>query len=152
MRNILRGLSWLVTVRPYITLLVLVIITVVLAAGATRRAPPPETEATLPQGSAVAEVLVELNELFGDSGEASVVTLLFRGEALTPAGLARMDNLIHDIVADPKVGKLLAPADPVIAPSLLVEALLQVEGFDAVTRPKSTPSAATLRSSGPSTL
>ncbi len=59
MRNILRGLSWLVTVRPYITLLVLVIITVVLAAGATRRAPPPETEATLPQGSAVAEVLVE---------------------------------------------------------------------------------------------
>ncbi len=62
-----------------------------------------------------------------------------------------MDNLIDDIVADPGVGKLLAPADPVIAPSLLVKALLELEGFDAVTRPKSTPPAATLRLSGPST-
>ena len=39
MNRILPSLSWLVTVRPYLTLAVLVIITVALAAGAGRRAP-----------------------------------------------------------------------------------------------------------------
>ena len=134
MNKLLGGLSWLVTARPYLTLLVLVVITVVLAAGATRRAPPPETEATLPEGSAVAEVLVELDELFGDSGEASVVTLLFRGEALTPAGLSQMDALVAAIVGHPGVRDLLASAEPVAAPSLLLKAMLQVEGFESVTQ------------------
>ena len=101
---------------------------------ATRRAPPPETAATLPEGNAVAEVLVELNELFGDSGEASVVTLLFGGESLTPDGLSQMDSLINDMVSDPKVRDLLAPANPVVAPSLLVKAILQVEDLQTVTQ------------------
>ena len=127
-------LSRLVTARPYVTLLVLVIITVALGAGTTRRAPPPETEATLPQGNAVADALVELDELFGEGGGASVVTLLFRGEALTPDGLTQMDTLIHDIVSDPSVGDLLALADPVTAPSLLLRLLLQVDGFESVTQ------------------
>ena len=127
MSNLLGRLSWLFTVRPYLTILVLIFITVALAAGATRRAPPPETAATLPEGNPVAEVLVEINELFGDSGEASVVTLLFRGESLTPDGLSQMDSLINDMVSDPKVRDLLAPANPVVAPSLLVKAILQVE-------------------------
>ena len=38
MNQLLPRLSWLVTVRPWLTLAVLVIITVVLAAGAGRRA------------------------------------------------------------------------------------------------------------------
>ena len=128
MNRLLGWVSWLVTARPYLTLLVLVVITVVLAAGATRRAPPPETEATLPEGSAVAEVLVELDELFGDSGEASVVTLLFRGEALTPAGLSQMDALIAAIADNPGVGDLLASVEPIAAPSLLLKALLHRPG------------------------
>ena len=127
-------LSRLVTARPYVTLLILVIITVALGAGTTRRAPPPETEATLPQGNAVADALVELDELFGEAGGASVVTLLFRGEALTPDGLTQMDALVHDIVSDPSVGDLLALADPVTAPSLLLRLLLQVDGFESVTQ------------------
>ena len=127
-------LSWLVTVRPYITLGVLVLITVVLAAGATRRAPPPETAATLPQDSAVAKVLVEIDELFGDSGEARVVTLLFRGNAITPDGLSQMDTLIGELVSDPSVGPILAPGNPVIAPSFLVKLMLQVESFESVTQ------------------
>ena len=117
MSQILDRLSWLVTVRPYITLVVIVIITVLLAAGATRRAPPPETEETLPQGSAITEAMAEIDELFGDSGEVSVVTLLFRGEALTPNGLSQMDALLDDIVSDPGVEELLTPADPIVAPT-----------------------------------
>ena len=134
MNQILVGLSSLVTARPYITLLVLVLITVLLGAGTTRRAPPPETEATLPRGSAVAEALAEIDTLFRDSGEANIVTLLFRGDALTPGGLAQMDSLITEAVTDPSVAELLAPEHPFIAPSTLVKALLQVEGFDSVTQ------------------
>ena len=134
MSNILGGLSWLVTVRPYITLLVLLLVTFGLGAGATYRAPLPETKDTLPQGSAVTKALAEIDELFGDSGAASVVTLLFRGEALTPDGLSQMDALLDRISSDPEVQELLAPVDPVFAPTLLLKALLQVDSFDSVTQ------------------
>ena len=134
MSRFLAWWSWLVTARPYVTLLVLLVITVILAAGATRRAPPPETAATLPEGSAVAEVLVELDEKFEDSGEANVVTLLFRGDALSPAGLSQMDGLLNDILGEPAVVDLLVPENPVVSPSLLFKAALQVEGFKSVTQ------------------
>ena len=126
----LDGFSRLVTARPYITLLVLLLITVGLAAGATRRAPPVEgaSLAFLPPGSAIATAVDELDEFFGGSSDVSVVTLVFRGEALTPGGLAQMDALLDGILADPGVAGLLAPADPLIAPSLLIEA---AGGLDA---------------------
>ena len=91
MSKLLDTLSRVVTARPWVTILVLVIITALLAAGADRRAPPPETADTLPQGNAVAQAIAEIDELFSDSGEARVTTLLFRGEALTPGGLSQMD-------------------------------------------------------------
>ena len=134
MSKFLDWLSWLVTSRPYITILVLLIITVLLAAGATRRAPPPETAATLPDGSAVAEALVKIDQLFGDSGETNVVTLLFRGEALTPSGLAQMDALMDEIASDQSVAQLLTETDPIISPSILIRFLLGVEDFEAVTQ------------------
>ena len=134
MNNILSGLSWLVTVRPWLTLAFLLLITVLLAAGATRRAQPPETAATLPKGNAVAEALVEIDDLFGDSGDVRVVTLLFRGDTLTPGGLAQMAALLDEIVSDPAVNGLLAPVSPVMAPTSLVEAVLQVDGFESITQ------------------
>lgn len=127
-------LSRLVTARPYVTIIVLVLITVVLGAGATRRAPPPETAATLPDNSRVAEVLVEIDELFGDSGETNVVTLVFRGEAVTPQGLGQMDSLVTTMISDPAVGPLLEHDDPVFAPSFLFKSMLQVDSFQNVTQ------------------
>ena len=132
MNGFLAWMSWLITVRPYITVLILIIITVLLAAGAARRAPLPETAATLPDDSAVAEALDELDELFGDSGEANVVTLIFRGDAITPSGLSQMDSLISDIGRDPAVTVLLIANSPVLSPSLLLEGALGVDGFEAV--------------------
>ena len=134
MNQVLGKLSWLVTVRPWITLLVVFIITVALGAGAVFRAPPPTTAETLPDNSPIAEAMDEINDLFGDHGEISAVTLVFRGEALTPAGLSQMDVLLNDIVTDPGVRELLAPADPAIAPSSLVKFLLGVDGFESVTQ------------------
>ena len=134
MDSALTWLARLVTARPWLTLLALLIVTVALGYGAVFRAPPPETRATLPQGSAVAEALHEIEDLFGATGEASVVTLLFRGDALTPGGLAQMDSLVNEIAADPSVAGLLAPGDSVIAPSQLVMALLRAPNFDSVSQ------------------
>ena len=136
MSRILNRLSWLVTVRPYITIIVLLILTMVLGTGATFRAPPTEGAdvAFLPPGHAIANATKEIDELFGDSGEYSVVTLIFRGEALTPSGLSQMSTLIDDIVSEPSVGGLLAPSNAVVAPSFLIGAALQVEGFESVTQ------------------
>ena len=130
MSRLLDRFSRLVTARPWITLLVLLVITVGLAAGATKRAPPVEgaSLAFLPPGSAIATAVDDLDEFFGESSDVSVVTLVFRGEALTPGGLAQMDALLDEILASPGVAGLLAPADPLIAPSLLIEA---AGGLDA---------------------
>ena len=136
MSRILDRLSLLVTARPYITIIVLLILTVGLGAGATFRAPPTEGAdvAFLPPGHAIANATKEIDELFGDSGEYSVVTLIFRGEALTPDGLSQMSTLIDDIVSEPSVGGLLAPSNAVVAPSFLIGAALQTESFESVTQ------------------
>ena len=133
MSRILDRLSRLVTVRPYITLMVLLVTTVLLAAGTTLRAPPTKGGdlAFLPAGHAVADATNELDELFGDS-EVSIVTVLFRGEALTPDGLSQMTTLIDEMVSDPRVGELLMPADPIVSPASLIDALLQVDGFESI--------------------
>ena len=136
MNKMFDWLSWLVTVRPWVTLAFIAIVTLVLAAGLGQRAPVAENEAFLPRDSGVAKALEEIETLFGDSGVV-VVTLVFRGEVLTPDGLAQMDGLLGRIVSDPGVGELLPPADAVTAPTLLMKPLLQVTDFDSVTQRRS---------------
>ena len=136
MNQILDRFSWLVTVRPYITLIVLLLITVVLAAGAARRAPPTEGAdvAFLPPGHPIVGATRDVAELFTDSGDVSVATLIFRGETLTPGGLSQMTALIDDIAGDPSVVGLLAPANPIVAPAPIIGAALQVDDFESVTQ------------------
>ena len=134
MHNILGWLSWLVTVRPWLTLLVLLIFTVLMGMGSGLRDAPLDTEGTLPRDSDVAMAMAEIDELFGDSGEVRVVTLLFRGEALTPGALIQMDALLANVAAAPDVMPILAPTAPFFAPSLLVKAGLQVSNLDGVTQ------------------
>ncbi len=119
--------SRLVTARPWITIGVLILVTVVLAAGVTRRAPPTEGSslALLPPGNDVAAAVIEIEERFGAVGDVRVVTLVFRGEALTPGGLAQMDALLDAALGDADVTALLAPVDPVFAPSSLIGAALE---------------------------
>ena len=126
----LHRFSRLVTARPYLTLLVVLLLTVGLAAGTTRRAPPVEgaSVAFLPPGSDIATAVAELDEFFGESSDVSLVTLVFRGDTLTPGGLSQMDALLDDIGRVAGMAELLAAADPVIAPSTLIEA---VGGLDA---------------------
>ena len=88
--------------------------------------------AFLPPGHAIANATHEIEELFGDSGKVSVVTLLFRGEALTPGGLSQMTALIDNIASDPSVVDLLVPAGLIVAPSSLIGAGLQVDSFESI--------------------
>ena len=136
MSKTLGWLSWLVTVRPYITLIFLLIVTVVMAFGATLRAPPTEGAdvAFLPPGHPIANATREIDEFFGGANEVSVATLIFRGDALTPDGLSQMNALINEIAGDPSVGQLLAPVDPIISPARLIGAALQVDSFESVTQ------------------
>ena len=136
MSKTLGWLSWLVTVRPYITLIFLLIVTVVMAFGATLRAPPTEGAdvAFLPPGHPIANATREIDEFFGGANEVSVATLIFRGDALTPGGLSQMNALINEIAGDPSVGQLLAPVDPIISPAHLIGAALQVDNFESVTQ------------------
>lgn len=134
MSKILDVVSRLVTASPWVTVFVLLLLTVALGYGAVHRAPPPETADTLPQGSPVAEALDEIDRLFSDSGEARVTTILFRGDAITPQGLAQMDALLADVSSDPGISEILTATDPLIGPSLLYKALLQVPNFDSVSQ------------------
>ena len=94
--------------------------------------------AFLPPGHAIANATREIDELFGDSGEISIVTLLFRGEALTPSGLTQMDDLIDEIVSEPGVRELLVPVGAVVAPSTVIGGLVQAGmaegGGDGITQ------------------
>ena len=134
MNQVLTRFSSLVTVRPWITLLVVFIVTIALGAGGAVRAPLPSTAETLPDNSPIADAMEEINELFGDHGEVSAVTLLFRGDALTPAGLFQMDSLLNDVVSDQGVQQLLAPENPVFSPATLIKLALQVESLESVTQ------------------
>ena len=128
--------SRLVTARPWITIGVLILVTVLLAAGATRRAPPTEgaSLALLPPGNDVRSAVIEINESFGGHSDVRVVTLVFRGEALTPGGLAQMDALLDAILSDADVTAQLAPADPVFAPSLLIGGILERDDLTSLTQ------------------
>ena len=136
MYRVLERVSRLITARPWITIVVLLLITVALASGGSLRAPPTEGAdvAFLPPGHPVATATQEVEEFFGDSSEISVVTLIFRGEAITPTGLSQMSSLINDIVSEPGVGELLAPGHTIFAPSFVIGAALQTDDFESVTQ------------------
>ena len=116
--------SRLVTARPFITLAVLLLVTVVLAAGATQRVEPREgtTVEFLPADHRITVAIADIDEHFGESSDVVTVTLVFRGEALTPEGLAQMDLLLDAVVAEPKVAGFLQPVNAIVAPTSLFEA------------------------------
>ena len=136
MNQILDRLSRLVTARPYVTLGVLLVITVVLAAGAGQRAPVIEGAdvALLPPDSPIANAVHQIDDLFEEIGDVSLVTLIFRGEAFKPDGLSQMSLLIDEITTSPEIASLLTPTDAVASPASIVLAALQVSDFSTVTQ------------------
>ncbi len=136
MDRALTRFSSLVTARPWITIGVIIIVTVVMGAGASLRLPPTEGAdiAFLAPDDPVVNATRDVSEFFGVAGDIRVVTLIFRGDALTPGGLSQMAALVDEIVGDPEVTGVLAPGSPVVAPSQLISASLQVTDFESVSQ------------------
>lgn len=136
MNDVLGSLSRLVTARPWVTIGVLLIVTVILAAGADRRVPIVDGTdlALLPQDGPIVAAIEEINEHFEASGDVRLVTLVFRGESLTPEGLSQMSGLLGGIATDPDIAMLLTPTDAIISPAHLIQAALSVEDFESVSQ------------------
>ncbi len=134
MGRVLDGLSWLVTARPVVTLLVVVAVTVALGAGIPQRAPQADNEIFLSDDSDVAVALAKLEERFGESAETVSVTLLFRGDALTPGGLAQIERVVERVTTDERVVDVLAAGGAVVSPTQPLATVLGVEGFADTTQ------------------
>ena len=84
----------LVTNRPRVALGVLAAITLVLLYGSTLLGPQAGNEAFLPGDSDVARAAETLADSLPDSAGLTSITVLHRGEFLTPEGLTQIDRVI----------------------------------------------------------
>ena len=144
MTRLLDVLSRLVTVQPIITLMVLLAVTIALGAGVTVRAPQADSTVFLPEDSRSATASAKIQAVFGRADDSVAVTLLFRGNALTPDGLAQMDDALSRATTDRRVAPLLVPANPVVGPSLLIAAALGTGDFSSLTQQQIDQAAARL--------
>ena len=86
MSKVLNGLSWLVTVQPVATILVLLAVTIILGAGFTRLAPQAPDTVFLPTDSAVATANDEIEMVFGDPAPTVTATIAVPGPAAHAGG------------------------------------------------------------------
>ena len=129
MSRVLNGLSGLVTTRPIVTLLMLLAITIVLGIGITQLAPQADNTVFLPDDGTVAVATATIDEQFGGSRDTTTATLIFRGDALTPDGLAQISRVLSDATSDSQVQPLLAAPNPLASPTLLFGAALGDDDF-----------------------
>ena len=134
MSRILDLLSQLVTARPIVTLIVLLALTIGLGAGITLLAPLADEAVFLPEDSKVSTASGKIEVLFGGTKDTVAATLIFRGDTLTPAGLAQIDSVLKEASSDPRVAPLLAQSDPVIAPTMLIAAALGTSDFSSLSQ------------------
>lgn len=126
--------SGAVAARPWVTVAVVLVASVLLGGGLTLRAPQAETGTFLPSDSDAARAAETIDELFGGSSDAVVTTVIFRGEALSPAGLAQMDELLDRVAVEPGVAQALSTSRAIVAPTSVFGEVLGVDRFDALTQ------------------
>ena len=127
-------LSRLIAANPVITLIVLLAVTIALGAGYTLRAPQADETVFLPEDSRAATASAKIKAAFGSAGDSTTVTMVFRGDVLTPQGLAQMNEALSRAASEPRVTPLLAPRSPVVGPSLIVARALGTADFPSLTQ------------------
>ena len=130
MSRVLDALSWLVTVQPIATLLVLLAVTIALGSGFTRLAPQAPNTVFLPEDSPVAAASGKVKSIFGDPNPTVPATMLFRGSPMTPKGLARIDRAVREVEAHALVAPLLVV--PVVSPTQPLGAALRTSDFTSI--------------------
>ena len=123
-----------VAARPWITVAAVLAATLVFGGGFTLRAPQAETGTFLPSDSDAARAAETIDELFGGSSDAVVTTFIFRGDALSPAGLAQMDELLDRVAVEPGVAETLTTTHAIVAPTSVIGGVLGADGFETVTQ------------------
>ncbi len=123
-----------VAARPWITVAAVLAATLLFGGGLAFRSPQAETGAYLPSDSDAARAAEAIDELFGGSSDAVVTTVIFRGDALSPGGLAQMDDLLDRIEAEPSVAETLTTTHAIVAPTSVIGGVLGADGFDSVTQ------------------
>ncbi len=134
MEKFFGAIAGVVTRKPVLALALLGLTTVALAAGISLRLPQAGNDVFLPAGSEVAEASDTLSESFPDTAGLSAITILHRGEFLTPEGLGQIDSVVAGAVAEPGVQERLALTNPVVSVAGAFKQALGVPDLNGVTQ------------------
>jgi predicted RND superfamily exporter protein len=121
-----------VTTRPRIALGVLAVVAITLGSGMAILGEQADNTVFLPDDSDVAQATAQLSDLFPDSAGLAGITILHRGDTLTPTGLAQIDAVIAETVSDPAVAERLAVTEPVVSLAAIYKQALAVDDLSSV--------------------
>lgn len=134
MNTLFGSIAGVVTRKPVAALALLALVTIALASGMGLRLPQAGNDVFLPAGSEVANASDTLSESFPDTADLSNITVLHRGEFLSPEGLNQIDNVIDAALADPGVQERLALTNPVVSVAGAFKQALGVQDLSGVTQ------------------
>ncbi|MEM9563334.1 MAG: hypothetical protein AAGA93_11985, partial [Actinomycetota bacterium] len=104
-----------VTARPRLALGILAVVAIAIGSGMGILGEQADNAVFLPDDSEVARASDQLSELFPDSAGLTGITILHRGDTLSPDGLAHIDAVVAELVAEPLVAERLAVTEPVVS-------------------------------------
>ena len=134
MKTVFETLARAVTSHPRRALLTLAALTAVLLYGSTLLGPQAGNDAFLPGDSDVAEATATLAEAFPDSAGLTNITIMHRGEFLTPEGLVHIDRVMAASLAEPAVVERLALTDPVVSVAAAFKRALGVDDLSSISQ------------------
>lgn len=134
MTRLFAAFAGLVTSRPRAALGVLAVLTIGLGSGMGILGEQADSTVFLPADSEVAQASDQLTELFPDSAGLTAITVLHRGDTLTPEGLAHIDAVIAELVAEPAVAERLAVTDPVTSLAAIYKQALGVDDLSTLSQ------------------
>ena len=134
MSRVFSAFAEMVTARPRAALGALAIATIALGAGMGILGEQADNTVFLPDDSEVAVAADQLSDLFPDSAGLTGITILHRGDALTPEGLAQIDAVVARTVSEPAVAERLAVTDPVVSLAPLYKQVLGVDDLSTTTQ------------------
>ncbi len=134
MGHVFGSIAGVVTRRPAAALALLALVTGALLSGLSLSVPQAGNEVFLPADSEVAKASDTLADAFPETAGLSAITILHRGDFLTPEGLAQIDGVVAAALAEPGVQERLALADPVISVAGVFKQALGVEDLAGVSQ------------------
>jgi predicted RND superfamily exporter protein len=134
MSKVFEAFAGMVTARPRLALAALAVLAIALGSGMGIVGEQADNTVFLPGDSEVAQASDSLSDLFPDSAGLAGVTILHRGDTLTPAGLAQIDAVVAAVAADPTIAERLAVTDPVVSLAAIYKQALGISDLGAASQ------------------